>query len=135
VTVRKPTDQKLKAILEVVMQLRGFIVALALVLSGCGESQLPAKGETGEKGEPGPPGPAGPSGPAGPAGPSGAVIRFVDGECRQPCTVACEENERILSTYAISPGGIFVFETDNKTTFRPQRQGASVKVVLACVQK
>ena len=104
-TVRKPTDQKLKAILEVVMQLRGFIVALALVLSGCGESQLPAKGETGEKGEPGPPGPAGPSGPAGPAGPSGSVIRFVDGECRQPCTVACEENERIPSTFAISPGG------------------------------
>jgi hypothetical protein len=118
--------------LEVVMQLRGFIVLLTLVLSACGESQVPPKGETGEQG---PPGPAGASGPAGPAGPSGTVIRFVDGECRQACTVACEENERILSTYAISPGGTFNFEADNKTTFRPQRQGASVKVVLACVQK
>lgn len=117
------------------MQLRGFILLLALVLSACGESPVPAKGQSGEKGEQGPPGPAGSPGPPGPAGPSGAVIRFVDGECRQACTVACEENERILSTYAISPGGTFIFEADNKTTFRPQRQGASVKVILACVQK
>ena len=117
------------------MQLRGFFVVLALLLSGCGESQVPAKGESGENGEQGPPGPAGPAGPAGQAGPSGTVIRFVDGECRQPCTVACEDNERILNTYAINPGGTFVYEADNKANFRPQRPGAAIKVVLACVQK
>jgi hypothetical protein len=49
--------------------------------------------------------------------------------------LACEDNERILSTYAISPGGSFVFEANNKATFRPQRQGVSVKVVLACAPK
>ena len=40
------------------MQLRGFILLLALVLSACGESPAPAKGQSGEKGEQGPPGPA-----------------------------------------------------------------------------
>jgi hypothetical protein len=57
---------------------------------------------------------------------------FVDGECRHTCTVACDANERILNTFAIGPGGNFVFEEANRATFRPQRQGASVKVVLAC---
>ena len=38
------------------MQLRGFILLLALVLSACGESPVPAKGQSGEKGEQGPPG-------------------------------------------------------------------------------
>jgi hypothetical protein len=66
---------------------------------------------------------------------SGTIIRFVEGECRQACTLACEDNERILSTYAINPGGSFVFDADNKATFRPQRQGVSVKVVLACAPK
>src|SRR6266700_2082333 len=80
-----------------------------LALSACEEKQQLA-GPQGEKGEQGPPGPAG---PAGPAGPSGTVVRFVDGECRQACTVACEANERILTTYAINPDGTFVFVEDN----------------------
>jgi len=117
------------------MQVRWFIVVLLVaLLSGCGEKEV----ARGEKGDPGPAGPAGTPGPPGPAGPvglSGTIIRFVDGECRQPCTIACEDNERILNTYAINPGGTFVFDADNKATFRPQRPGVSVKVVLACVPK
>jgi hypothetical protein len=113
------------------MQVRWFIF-LMLALSACGENPVAQKGE---KGDQGPPGPQGPSGPAGPAGNSGTVIRFVDTECRQICFVACEENERVLSAHAI-PGGTFTFDADNrKATFRPQRQGVSVKVLLACVQK
>ena len=79
-TVRKITDQKPKQILEVVMQLRGFILLLALVLSACGESPAPAKGQSGEKGEQGPPGvPGRTSRTSRTGGPeSGAVIRFVD---------------------------------------------------------
>ena len=114
------------------MQVRWFIVGLLLAplaLSACEEKQVAAPGE---KGEAGPPGPAG---PAGPAGPGGTVIRFVDGECRQACTVACEANERILSTHALNPGGTFVFEEDNRATFRPQRQGVAIKVMVACVPK
>jgi hypothetical protein len=65
---------------------------------------------------------------------SGTAIRFVDSECRQVCFVACGENERILNAHAIDPGGPFSFDADNrKATFRPQRQGVAVKVVLACV--
>jgi hypothetical protein len=104
------------------MQVRWFIIPLLLAplaLSACEEKQA-AQGEKGDQ---------------GPPGPSGTVIRFVDGECRQACTVACEANERILSTHAINPGGTFVFEEDNRATFRPQRQGAAVKVVVACVPK
>jgi len=117
------------------MQVRWFIVGLLLAplaLSACEEKQVAAPGE---KGEAGPPGPAGPAGPPGPAGPGGPVIRFVDGECRQACTVACEANERILSTHALNPGGTFVFEEDNRATFRPQRQGVAIKVMVACIPK
>ena len=116
------------------MQVRWFMSALLmapLALSACEEKQAPQ----GEKGEAGPPGPAGPAGPAGPPGPGGTVIRFVDGECRQACTVACEANERILTTHALNPGGTFVFEEDNRATFRPQRQGTTVKIVVACVPR
>jgi hypothetical protein len=67
---------------------------------------------------------------------SGTIIRFVEIECRQICFVACKENERILSACAINPGGTFTFDADNrKAAFRPQLQGALVKVVLACVEK
>jgi hypothetical protein len=101
----------------------------ALVLAGCFEAPPGPKGEPGAVGAEGPPGPQGPAGPTGPA------VRFVDGECRAACIVACEENERILSTYSLNPGGTFLFETDNRATFRPQQPGVSTKVVLACVPR
>lgn len=56
-------------------------------------------------------------------------------ECRQVCFVACEESERILSAYAINPGGDFTFTDANKATFRAQRQGVPVRIGLACVQR
>ena len=115
------------------MTVRPLMIPLLLALlalSACEEKQV--AGPQGEKGEQGPPGPAG---PAGPTGPAGTVIRFVDGECRQACTVACEANERILTTHAINPGGTFVFEDESRATFRPQRQGVAVKVVVACAPK
>jgi hypothetical protein len=123
------SDQR--ALTRLIMQVRWFIALLMLALSACGEN--PNKGE---KGDQGPAGPEGAPGPVGAAGMSGTVIRFVEIECRQICFVACKENERILSSYAINPGGAFTFDADNrKATFRPQLQGAPVKVVLACVEK
>ena len=53
----------------------------------------------------------------------------------RPARIACEANERILNTFAIGPGGTFIFEEENRATFLPQRRGASAKVVLACAQK
>src|SRR6266540_1631664 len=102
-----------------------FIVPLMLALSACGENPTAQKGE---KGDQGPPGSEGPSGPQGPAGPNRTVIRFVNSECHQVCFIACEENERILSAYAINLGGDFTFTADNKATFRTQRQGIPVKI-------
>lgn len=114
------------------MQTRWFTVLLILVLSACRESPAAQKGEQGDQG---PPGAEGPPGPPGPPGPNGRAIRFVDRECRQVCILGCEENERILSAYAINPGGDFTLTDSNKATFRAQRQDIPVKVVLACVQK
>jgi hypothetical protein len=113
------------------MQPRCFIILLLLALSACGENPVAQKGERGDQG---PPGPEGPRGPAGPAGLS-AAIRFVEGECRQPCIVACEDNERILNTFAMNPGGTFIFDADNKATFQSEQQDRPVKVILACVRK
>src|SRR5262245_65599629 len=101
-----------------------FTMVLALTLAACEKKEVASQG---------PRGPTRPHGPAGP--PGGTVIRFVDGECRQTCAVACKANERILNTSAIGPGGTFFFEEENRATFLPQRQGASAKVVLACAQK
>jgi hypothetical protein len=112
-----------------------FTLVAAFALTGCSDGLNIIKGEKGDVGEKGEPGPAGPPGPSGPAGAGGTVIRSVAGECRQACTVACEANERILSAYAVNPGGTFIFEDDNRATFRPQQQGVSVKVVLACIPK
>ena len=102
-----------------------LLLAASLGLSAC-EKKVASQGE---KGDQGPPGPAG---PAASPGPSGKVIRFVVGECRQACTLACEANERILNTYAIKLGGTFVFEEQNRATFRPQHEGTAIKVVVAC---
>jgi hypothetical protein len=112
------------------ISLRIAPLLLLLALTACGQDVPKA-----EKGDPGPPGPAGPSGPPGPAGPVGTVIRSVDEECSGACKVACEANERILSAYAITPGGAFTFESDNRASFRPQRAGVAVKVILACIPK
>ena len=111
------------------------IVALAalagvgVTLGSCSDAPSTTNGAKGEAGE------AGPAGPPGPAGPAGRVIRFVDGECSQACIIACENNERILDTIAINPGGTFIFDADNKATFRPEQQDRPVKVILACVRK
>ena len=60
---------------------------------------------------------------------------MTEATCSNACPVSCEANEQILNTYALSPGGTFVFDDVNKATFRPQRRGAAVKVVIACVQR
>ena len=70
-----------------------------------------------------PPCPPGPAGRAGAVGANGTVIRFVDLECRQLRTVACEENERILSTYAISREAPSV---STRTTELPSAHSAKV---------
>src|SRR5262249_28894794 len=111
---------------------RLFTILVVFTLAACDRKEVASQEEKGSEGPPG----AQPPGPPDPAGlPRGTVIRFADGECRQICTVTCEANERILNTFAIGPSGSFVFEDENRATFRPERRGAPVRVVVACAQK
>jgi hypothetical protein len=59
----------------------------------------------------------------------------VETTCRTNCAAACEAGERILNVYALNPGGTFVFEDDNRVSFRPLRRGGDTKVVVACIPK
>jgi len=45
------------------------------------------------------------------------------------------DNERILSLYAINPGGTFVYNSDSSAAFRSARVNVAVKVMLACIPK
>ena len=116
-----------------IVLVRLFTILFVLTLAACERKEVASQEE---KGSEEPPGPARSPGLPGPAGsPGGTAIRFVDGECRQICTVACGANERILNAFTLGPSGSFVFEDENRATFRPQRQGAPVRVVLACAHK
>jgi hypothetical protein len=60
-------------------------------------------------------------------------LRFAEFDCQQPaCSLTCNDNERILTAYALNPGGTFVYEGDRQATFRPTRR-PSGKIVLICV--
>jgi hypothetical protein len=110
---------------------RFIVLSIALLaLFACGQEAPKV-----QKGEQGPPGPMGPAGPPGPPGPAGTTIRSIVGDCGGTCIVACGDGERILSAFAVSPGGTFVYESEARSTFRPEQPGAPVKVILACIPK
>ena len=126
-----PTDVRRIAFILFILLVAALGLLTALVFK---EQQVGPQGESGEQGAPGPSGPQGSVGPAGQAGVDTSSIRFVDGECRQPCLLSCEIGERILTIHAINPGGTLVFEDEIRATFRPAQRTA-VKVVIACVPK
>jgi hypothetical protein len=87
----------------------------------------------GSQGPMGPQGPPGPPGPSGPAGLTVSGIRFAEFGCASAaCTLSCRNEERILSAYALNPGGTLVFEDDRQVTVKPVRQPSS-KIILVCV--
>jgi hypothetical protein len=112
------------------------LLLMSVFLSACGQGTSATKGEKGDpgpEGAPGTPGPAGPQGPPGPPGAGGISLRFAEFACPQAaCAVTCNDNERILTAYALNPGGTFVYEDDKRITFRPARR-PSGKIVLICV--
>jgi len=120
------------------------IVLAGLMLAACGDGQVATKGEKAEPvaagppaniGPPGPPGPPGPAGPPGAPGSAGTTIRMVEVTCRNTCTAACDAEERIVNAYALAPGGTFVYEDDNRASYRPQRRNVDIRVVVACIPK
>jgi hypothetical protein len=100
-----------------------------MLLAACGDSQ-PVKGEKGDQGPPGP------SGTPGTSGSPGTVIRMTEAECRGPCTVTCQPNEKILNAYVLGGvAGRLVFDETNRATFRPQGgTTAPIRVVVACTK-
>jgi hypothetical protein len=87
----------------------------------------------GPQGPVGPQGPAGPPGPPGPSGSTASGIRFAEYGCASSaCTLSCGNEERILTAYALDPGGSFIFEDERRVTVRPIRQPSS-KIVLVCI--
>jgi hypothetical protein len=119
------------------------ILLFAIALGGCGRSEPAVKGEKGDPGPVGPVGPAGAPGPPGEAGPRGepgpspaigGAVRFTDVVCGQAsCEAKCNDDERIATAYAVSPGGTITFEDDRRVTFRPTRRATPSKVVLVCI--
>jgi hypothetical protein len=91
----------------------------------------------GRPGPQGPPGPAGAQGPPGPSGPAGAPvpvapsIRFAEFGCPTVvCSLSCNDGERLLNVYAVTPGGSFTFEDDRGVTFRPARRPSNKRMFV-----
>jgi hypothetical protein len=98
------------------------------MIKNWGESvAIGPQGPAGPQGQPGPPG------SPGPAGSTASGIRFAEFGCASAaCTLSCGNEERILTAYALNPGGSFVFEDERRVTVRPIRQPSS-RIVLVCV--
>jgi hypothetical protein len=110
------------------------LTTLSLLLGGCGQEQVSQKGEKGDPGPAGPAGPPGPQGPAGPAGRGGGAVRFAEFTCQQSaCSASCEQNERLMSAFALNPAGAFTVESDRAIIYTPPKRGPSGKLVLVCV--
>src|SRR4029450_8625277 len=113
------------------MRLRILLILAAFLLTACGQSEPPAKGEAGPPGPPGPPGPTGPPGLAA----SGPTIRVIKAPCNQTaCSATCKENEQILNAYALNPGGAISFTDERNVSFRPKEKGRATALVLACIE-
>ena len=91
--------------------------------------------EVGPSGPAGPMGSPGAMGPPGPAGRPGASMRFAEFGCDQAaCALSCNERERIVNVYTLSPGATYIYEDDRRVTVRPMRRPSS-KIILICVSE
>jgi hypothetical protein len=102
------------------------LIATLVVVAACGQNDPPPQGDRGEVG------PAGPTGPPGP--PGGTGIRMITAPCQeQVCAAGCNDDEKILNAYAMSPGGIISIEDERRLTFKPRKN--PTVLVLACIAK
>jgi len=112
-------------------------IVVSLSLTACGEGPPGPQGAAGAKGDAGPPGPrgeaglpgpkgeaglkgeAGPPGPQGPAGLPGAgsPLRIIQAGCTAAeCTVACSEDEIVLTAYCGAKREPAVFPTERSAS-------------------
>jgi hypothetical protein len=103
---------------------------MATVLCGC---DGPA-GPGGPQGEQGPQGERGAQGEKGEQGPPGILaIRTISNDCPQRCTLACNENERVLSAYVMGSSRSPIITNEQSVAFSGVR-GTGPAVVF-CIPK
>lgn len=122
------------------VQTRNWLPIIAAVLvvlgiTGLASWSFSSAGFFAFKSVAGPQGPRGLPGPPGPPGPAGSAstgIRVAEFGCNAAsCLLSCNNDERIVNAYSLSPGGAFTFEDDRSVTFRPLRRPSN-KIVLVC---
>jgi len=127
------------------------VLALSACVAGCGEGQPGPQGAAGPPGPSGPKGDAGPAGPAGIAGPPGpqgpqglqgtpgaavppgSPIRVVRSECEGDCTVACGDDEFLMTAYCGPRREAAIFPTEHSASCRHHGPSGS-PLVAACVK-
>jgi hypothetical protein len=109
-----------------------IMIALALGLTGCGNS---GPGEKGDPGPAGPPGAKGDVGPRGPAGPSAAgTMRIVKANCDATgCAAQCADDEVLLIAYCGATRIPATFPTERSATCRA-RTPANNPIIAACAK-
>jgi hypothetical protein len=116
------------AVAEALAMYRHVLVILtALILSACGQSEPPAKGDARSARTPGPAGP-----PGADSGAQAPAIKVIARPCDQvSCGASCEENEQIINAYALNPGGVIAFVDERHVTFRTNKRPTIL--VLVCI--
>jgi hypothetical protein len=119
----------MKGLMTLVMTL------IAVMLCGCEGPQGPA-GPQGPRGEAGPQGERGAQGEKGEQGPAGNLaIRTIRDDCAKRCTLTCDDNERILSAYAVGSSRAPIVTSEQSVAFNNSGiRGAGPAVVL-CIPK
>src|SRR5262245_42667398 len=115
------------------------VLALSACIAGCGEGRPGPQGQAGPAGPTGPTGGAGPAGPPGvagppglqgpqgpqglqgvpgPAAPPGSSIRIVRSECEGDCTVACGDDEFLMTAFCGARREPAMFPTEHSASCR-----------------
>jgi hypothetical protein len=122
------------------------VMAMLLLVTGCGQNAQGPKGDTGSPGPPGPPGAAGPQGPAGPMGPNGppgppgppgqsSQTRVIRVNCvLQSCQVSCDINEVMVNAYCGASRRPASFLTENTASCGIAPSAANSPLVAVCVR-
>jgi hypothetical protein len=118
------------------------VVALCVLVAGCGEGPPGPKGEAGPPGPPGPKGDAGPAGPPGPAGLQGppgqpgpaSAIRILRANCvATTCTAECEPNEILVTAYCGTSRSLANFLTERSASCGVVPSASNSPLVAVCV--
>jgi hypothetical protein len=117
-----------------------LMCAVALPLTGCGQSAPGAKGDpgppgpSGSAGEPGPAGPQGAKGEPGTPGPGGSAVHILRTTCDATgCVAQCAEDEIVISAWCGASRNPTNFPTEKSATCRG-RGAANNPLIAVCAK-